>query len=95
MSASGQLEVSAARLLPGGAAASEFAALTMREAAEEPAEGWSVYQHPAGPWPSSLAFFAPLVDPGIPIIKHGECLWGGARVSVWPLSLLPCLPPPC
>jgi len=44
--------------------------------------GYSIYQHPpAGvPWPDSLPFFAPLVEPGIPFLKHGE--WAAPRLRV-------------
>ena len=70
MSPNGNLEVSAASLLPAEAGGVPMCI----EVAEEPAGGWSVYQYPPYPakWPLTMAFFAPLVDPGIPIIKHGE-----------------------
>jgi len=42
--------------------------------AEEPMMGFSIYQMPppGTPWPSDIPFFAPLVAPGIPFIKHGR-----------------------
>ena len=43
-------------------------------AVEEPVMGFSIYQMPppGTPWPSDIPFFAPLVAPGIPFIKHGR-----------------------
>ena len=66
----GALVVSAASLLPPELRGN----VVMREAATPPPGGWNIYQHPpAGTeWPKSMAFFAPLVDPGITILKHGR-----------------------
>ena len=66
----GELVVSGAALLPADTKGN----VVMREAATPPDGGWTVYLHPpAGtPWPTKIAFFAPLVDPGIPFLKHGE-----------------------
>jgi len=45
----------------------------MGEAIMPPPGGWMVYMHPpAGTkWPDTMAFFRPLVDNGIPVLKHG------------------------
>jgi hypothetical protein len=66
----GALVVSASSLLPPELRGN----VVMRETAAPPPGGWNMYQHPpAGTeWPKSMAFFAPLVDPGIPILKHGR-----------------------
>jgi chorismate mutase len=41
-----------------------------------PPGGWTVYMHPpeGTKWPDTMAFFRPLVDTGIPVIKHGMCI---------------------
>ena len=45
-----------------------------------PPGGWTMYVHPpAGTsWPDRIPFFPPLVETGIPVIKHGEIIEGCA-----------------
>lgn len=65
----GTVSISGTSGLPPGATH-----ITMVPVANPPTGGWSVYQHPpwGTKWPDSVPFFAPLVEPGIPILKHGR-----------------------
>lgn len=67
----GQFFISGAALLPFGREG-----IVMEESPLIPHGGWTVYQHPPEgvEWPKTMAFFAPLVDPGIPFVKHGASL---------------------
>ena len=49
--------------------------VTQKEVKEPPpGVGWTIFNHPpkGTRWPDNMPFFQPLVDVGIPFIKHGE-----------------------
>ena len=49
--------------------------VTQAPAKDPPPGGYTIYAYPpkgTGPWPDGMVFFQPLVEVGIPFMKHGE-----------------------